>query len=203
MQDAAVLITLVNLSAQPDLHNSPSQTINHYDSSGKLTKSVSKQLFKWDAPVLSFMHREINRFMCSYLHFLCPANELLTRQPTLVHRCSNLQAWSNLRRTAQAPPHAAGSQRWVSVQMDTTPLTGASAPPLHEPMTKAEKMMHADSSLLTHEGEREPLGFRERDLRRSCSTSSRLWDSLPWSWNEESAAVLASVLWHICQGTDS
>lgn len=203
MQDAAVLLTLVNLSAQPDLHNSPSQTINHHDSSGKLTKSVSKQLFKWDAPVLSFIRRQINRFMCSYLNFLCPANELLTRL-TLVHRCSNLQAWSYLRWTVQAPPHAAGSQQWFSVQLNTTPLAGVLAPPLlHEPMTNAGKMMHSDSSLLTHEGEREPLGFRERELKRSCSTSPRLWDSLPWTWNERSSAVLASVLWHICQATDS
>lgn len=141
----------------------------HYDSSGKLTKSVSKQLFKWDAPAPSCIHIQINTFMCSYLRFLCPANELLTPQPTtLRHR------WNN-------PPHSpSGPVTWdgpcephlvlqaVSydlAQMGTTPLTGASArPPRHEPTTNAEKKNDACSwAWLPHEGEKEPLGLRGRD----------------------------------------
>lgn len=139
----------------------------HYDSSGKLTKSVSKQLFKRDAPAPSCIHRQINTFMCSYLHFLCPANELLTLQlTTLRHRWNNPppRAWSNLRWTVWSPPSAAGSQLWLSADGHHTFDRCIGSAPSTRTNDKCCKKNDACSwTWLPHEGEKEPLGLRESD----------------------------------------
>lgn len=181
----------------------------HYDSSGKLTKSVSKQLFKWDAPAPSCIHRQINTFMCSYLRFLFPANELLTLQlTTLRHRWNNpppssSRAWSNLRWTVWAPPCAAGSQLWLSADGHHTfdrCIGSASSTRTNDKRCK-KKMMHAVGLGYHMKEKKSPWGW-EKEIMFIFRDHSRVYDSSPWTWNEKSAAARPSVLWHIRQATD-
>lgn len=167
--------------------------MNHYDSSGKLTKTVSKQLFKWDAP--AFSHSCVNTHIIFVL--------------LMSYSCYNTQHWCTdavtpfhprLRVTWDGPCELRLVLQAVSYQlgqMGSTPLTGASAPPPpHQPMTSVEKKWCMQMGFVTTWRGKGAPGVEKKRFKEIMFIvwhHPRPYDSSPWPWNEKSAAVLPSV----------